>query len=715
MTGITDDIRSSIAARNASLDVFEIFSGTQQSGMDGAANIDDPQTGATVTTTAGISTLASLGLTGISYGLMQYTAPSSPIAYAARKAGQTVDIMELRMALDAAKRGETMTELLQILPYVGTTVKRMNIDAIWKQVGETLTLLERGLGRVEPVIEIVDDTMAQFHTLSKTAFYGFGGLSALGATATTIAAIASTRTTSLLNDVDVASNGLDQPSMQFAELAMAEVEYRMSHALGDVDARLVDVDALVQGLPDFDALIDQLAAAEKLLVPITSVTNSLKTLEGPYESFLNVADVIGAPINGVLNFFENPPDILPTITGYKTLVPGYFIPLTDIWVDPIKRPIFGTKDLFTAIDRDDVQKIIDLILDIAGIPLSLLEKALSPLLSPIEKTIQGVLQPIFDKLNPFKDYLDDFESIGDLFDDLRDKLNGLIAEIKAVVGKLGDIELDFNLIEAFGAAKSSGMQTFFGTDADEVIQGLAATDGGGFLDGAVIHGNGGNDTITGSQKDDFLSGGAGDDIVRGASGRDLILGGSGDDVLSGGAGNDLIDGGAGYDTAVFLNDALADVTLTQDDNRIVVTSSEGTDALKNVEEIQFQDQTVSLAQMFGAAVVDDDPVAVATRKTGGDTDDLIATGAGRMAFMTGGAGADVFAFKEETNNGIKEIDVVEDFALHEDLVRLSQSDVAEMRQTGGGVMLILSDDGDAIYLRGDALQLQDLSAVLDVA
>ncbi len=76
----------------------------------------------------------------------------------------------------------------------------------------------------------------------------------------------------------------------------------------------------------------------------------------------------------------------------------------------------------------------------------------------------------------------------------------------------------------------------------------------------AIKGNGGNDTITGTNFNDTIDGGTGDDIITGGAGRDTLTGGSGTDTVNGSDGNDVLtgpsndgavdtlNGGTGYDT-----------------------------------------------------------------------------------------------------------------------------------------------------------------------
>ncbi len=69
------------------------------------------------------------------------------------------------------------------------------------------------------------------------------------------------------------------------------------------------------------------------------------------------------------------------------------------------------------------------------------------------------------------------------------------------------------------------------------------------LVGVSIYGNGGDDTICGSDHDDFIAGGGGNDTIHGGPGNDAIDGGAKDDDLWGGPGNDIIFGGVGASPA----------------------------------------------------------------------------------------------------------------------------------------------------------------------
>lgn len=62
------------------------------------------------------------------------------------------------------------------------------------------------------------------------------------------------------------------------------------------------------------------------------------------------------------------------------------------------------------------------------------------------------------------------------------------------------------------------------------------------VEGLVLEGDGGRNSLRGDD---------GNDVLNGNGGNDILTGGDGDDILSGGAGRDRLDGGDGDDTFVF--------------------------------------------------------------------------------------------------------------------------------------------------------------------
>lgn len=163
----------------------------------------------------------------------------------------------------------------------------------------------------------------------------------------------------------------------------------------------------------------------------------------------------------------------------------------------------------------------------------------------------------------------------------------------------------------------AGNDTLFGAEGNDQIFG---GDGNDFIDGGddidLLYGEVGNDLIVGGAGDDLADGGLGNDDILGGTGNDVLLGGmdddylageEGDDDLSGGFGNDILVGGAGVnnldggdgsdvyvvgadvsehdniivdigsedDTDTLLlswlqGNAMANLTLTQDDNDLII-------------------------------------------------------------------------------------------------------------------------------------------------
>ncbi|MGZ5199112.1 MAG: S8 family serine peptidase [Telluria sp.] len=109
-------------------------------------------------------------------------------------------------------------------------------------------------------------------------------------------------------------------------------------------------------------------------------------------------------------------------------------------------------------------------------------------------------------------------------------------------------------------AQGTTIRNAYGGDGNNVLIANAK--------GSVLHGMGGNDTLTGD---------------------------AGNDTLDGGAGNDTIDGGGGVNTAVF-HGALANYTVTKTATGFVVadkTFADGSDQLAQVQRLQFADTALA--------------------------------------------------------------------------------------------------------------------------
>jgi VCBS repeat-containing protein len=68
---------------------------------------------------------------------------------------------------------------------------------------------------------------------------------------------------------------------------------------------------------------------------------------------------------------------------------------------------------------------------------------------------------------------------------------------------------------------------------------------------ALRIGNGGNNTLTGTNGADLMLGADGNDTLNGGGGIDLLFGGDDNDTLNGGSGSDVVSGDSGNDTLVY--------------------------------------------------------------------------------------------------------------------------------------------------------------------
>lgn len=110
-------------------------------------------------------------------------------------------------------------------------------------------------------------------------------------------------------------------------------------------------------------------------------------------------------------------------------------------------------------------------------------------------------------------------------------------------------------------AGNGGADTLTGTEYDDLLAGKGGRDllyglGGDdqvFGDGGQdqLYGDAGNDSLLGGDDKDRLYGGDGADSLLGGEGKDRLYGGSGNDSLVGGGGKDMLVGGGGADRFLF--------------------------------------------------------------------------------------------------------------------------------------------------------------------
>jgi cyclophilin family peptidyl-prolyl cis-trans isomerase/Ca2+-binding RTX toxin-like protein len=108
-----------------------------------------------------------------------------------------------------------------------------------------------------------------------------------------------------------------------------------------------------------------------------------------------------------------------------------------------------------------------------------------------------------------------------------------------------------------------------------------------------------SDHLYGTASANRIEGGAGDDVLQGWDGSDTLVGGLGNDTLYGGASTDIGARNRGTDVAVFAgNRSSYQIIWTASTDAVTVSStSEGTDTLWDIEQLQFADTTLQVAAL----------------------------------------------------------------------------------------------------------------------
>ena len=269
----------------------------------------------------------------------------------------------------------------------------------------------------------------------------------------------------------------------------------------------------------------------------------------------------------------------------------------------------------------------------------------------------------------------------------------------------------------------AGRGTLTGNSGDDSITGYGDSDvlSGGegndsltaFPDGATaIYGGAGDDALTvgvGTKFTAYLDGGDGNDSVLAGDGADTILGGDGNDsinagegtnAISGGLGDDTITGGNGTDTVQYSGN-MADYTITQDIDHLIVTGAEGTDLLYLINLITFADQTYEVPIPGIIRIGTGDPDYI----DGSDGPDSLSGGAGNDTLL-GGLGNDtlVGGAGRDSLDGGAGIDT----ASYVDAASGINANLATGRATGGGPVAALGIMAyRGIAAQGDRLTLID--------
>lgn len=217
---------------------------------------------------------------------------------------------------------------------------------------------------------------------------------------------------------------------------------------------------------------------------------------------------------------------------------------------------------------------------------------------------------------------------------------------------------------------TAGRDSLLGTQSDDLIR--------GFGEGDFLAGRDGNDRMNGGLGDDILFGENGDDTLIGAKGDDEINGGFGADTIFGGEGNDTIAGGQVNDGEEFGLGYWDQIWGGAGDDRIICHN--------------------------GAAWGDE----------GNDHLGSLLRGP-TYAILTGGSGADTFAFTAEVRDGGVGLLHIADFTPADgDVIGMAMHNVTS-GAFGGGLdlfnLLDSNDDGlvngadDATAVQGNRLWL----------
>ena len=161
---------------------------------------------------------------------------------------------------------------------------------------------------------------------------------------------------------------------------------------------------------------------------------------------------------------------------------------------------------------------------------------------------------------------------------------------------------------------NGGKDTLTGTQGYNIMYGGADAD--------TLSGRGRTDHLLGNSGGDKLIGGAGRDVLMGGAGKDVLLGGKGNDSLDGGKGNDILKGGGGGDV------------LAGGDGHDVLKGEDGRDHLNGGDG---QDKLVGGNGQDVLSGGDGHDKLI-----GGDGDDMLSGGAGNDT-LSGGDGDDTLS------------------------------------------------------------------------
>jgi Ca2+-binding RTX toxin-like protein len=197
----------------------------------------------------------------------------------------------------------------------------------------------------------------------------------------------------------------------------------------------------------------------------------------------------------------------------------------------------------------------------------------------------------------------------------------------------------------------------------------------------------GNDDLVGTNNADRINLLAGDDTYQGLDGSDVISGNAGNDQLDGGAGADRMIGGAGNDS--FIVDNTRDRVIERANQGLdTVLSSVTKNLAANVENLE----------LTGMASINGSGNGLANAITGNSGSNIL-NGMTGHDFMTGGDGADQFAFTTRLNSATN-VDTITDFEAGVDKIILEN---AIFKKVGAAGMLT----ADAFFVGAAANDTSD--------
>lgn len=620
--------------------------------------------------------LTVYGLKAIAFGIKKYA--KSVVSTLETKIELRGAIETWANALDDAfassTSGARIAKIAELLPGVGTTFRRANIDRLMKEAADIASDLRHELDQIDTTYAESLATWKKVYSVADTANDALTAIS-VGVTIYRSQVRAATEAGVSPNlyaaSVKSANVGKDDARLEAALTALAD---RYAATLDPVIGAQAHMQEIFEtAAAAAEGVADRFAGLEDLIAEISDLMATIDTLPATVAPFTNVVSAMVAPFDAIFDFLENPPKV------------------------------FGFP-IFPAISRNDIDAILSFLGGISDTVLGLLDPILDPLLGPVQKAVDQVL----DKLNPLKGFAAPVDELKARMAEMFDAVDGIEEMFASLTGLAGEFDGIPGMIEAYDSPIGDETRvTFFGGDDDDVVQGRVATgDEGHGLGGAVLSGGRGDDTLNGTEADDLLAGGADDDVLTGFGGKDVIFGQAGNDSLSGGDGDDLITGNGGDDT-IFGGADNDDIAGNSGDD--VIDAGDGADRVSAGSGKDRVEGGIGDDTLLGGK--DDDVLSGGEgndtlragqgddQLLGGGDDDFLFGGAGADILrggagndiLVGGSGADVYQF----DGGGDGSDVIRGFEPGSDLIQIEGGsfDALEIRTTKRATFIDYGSDG----------------------